>query len=79
MHEAMKPKERSYLWRKETKLCFQVPFLLSNHGSTSSTKPDVTYFCGKSQVANPLLLGGTFSALHWSFQPLQVLTKELFF
>jgi len=79
MHEAMKPKERSYLWRKETKLCFQVPFLLSNHGSTSNTKPDVTYFCGKSQVANPLLLGGAFSALHWSFQPLQVLTKELFF
>lgn len=52
---------------------------LSNLRNIRNTKPDITYFCGKSHVVSPLLRGGAFSALHWPFQPLQILTKELFF
>lgn len=79
MHGAAKPKEHGYVCGGKRPNCFQVSFLLSNLGNTRNTKPDITYFCGKSHVANPLLLGGAFSAPHWPFQPLQVLTKELFF
>lgn len=47
--------------------------------SIRNMKPDIAYFCGQSHVANPLLWGGAFPAFHWPFQPLEILTKELFF
>lgn len=52
---------------------------LSNLRKIRTVKPDITYFRGQSRVANPLLWEGVFSALHWPFQPLEILTKELFF
>lgn len=52
---------------------------LSNLRNIRNMTPDIAYFCGQSGVVNPLLWGGAFSALHWPFQPLEILTKELFF